>query len=72
VRAGSAADLVVMDAPWGSTAGDAVGALAIGDIPGISAVITDGTVRGLLSRDTPRAARLATTRPELPHLAGGH
>jgi enamidase len=72
VRPGAAADLVVMDAPWGSTADDALGALAIGDIPGVSAVVTDGTVRGLLSRNTPRAARLATTRPDLPHLAGGH
>ena len=72
VRAGAAADLVVMDAPWGSTADDAVGALGVGDIPGISAVVTDGIVRALLSRNTPRAARLATTRPELPHLAGGH
>lgn len=72
VREGAAADLVVMDAPWGSTASDAVGALAVGDIPGISAVVTDGTVRCLLSRNTPRAARLATTRPELAHLAAGH
>lgn len=72
VRPDAAADLVVMDAPWGCTADDALGALAIGDIPGISAVVTDGVVRGLLSRNTPRAARLATIRPDLPHLAGGH
>ncbi|MFG3603778.1 amidohydrolase family protein [Micromonospora chersina] len=72
VREGAAADLVVMDAPWGSTADDALGALAIGDIPGISAVVTDGVVRGLLSRNTPRAARLATASPEMTHLAGGH
>lgn len=72
VRQGAAADLVVMDTPWGSTADDALGALAIGDIPGISAVVTDGVVRGLLSRNTPRAARLATARPEMTHLAGGH
>lgn len=71
VRPGSAADLVVMDAPWGSGADDALGALAIGDIPGISAVITDGQVRTLLSRNTPRAARLASTRPELPQLHSG-
>jgi enamidase len=69
LEVGAAADIVVMDAPWGSTADDALGALAIGDIPGITAVITDGQVRGLLSRNTPRAARLASTRPELPHLA---
>ena len=72
VRTGAAADLVVMDAPWGSTADDALGALRIGDIPGISAVVTDGTVRALLSRNTPRAARLAQASPPLPHLDGSH
>lgn len=72
VRAGAAADLVVMDAPWGSTAVDAVGALAIGDLPGISAVVTGGQVRLLRSRNTPRAARLATTEPELSHFGDGH
>lgn len=72
VRAGAAADLVVMDAPWGSTADDALGALRIGDLPGISAVVTDGTVRALLSRNTPRAARLAEVTPPLPHLQAAH
>jgi len=72
VRPGAAADLVIMDAPWGSTAGDALGALSIGDIPGISAVVCSGTVRTLLSRNTPRAARLATATPALAHLDGAH
>lgn len=73
VRVGAAADLVVMDAPWGSTRGDALGALGIGDIPGITAVITAGEVRALVSRNTPRAARLATVTPDFPHLAAaGH
>lgn len=72
VRVGAAADLVVMDAPWGSTATDAVSALAIGDIPGISAVICAGEVRAKLSRNTPRAARLATVSPDLPHLDAPH
>jgi enamidase len=72
VRAGAAADLVVLDAPWGSTADHALGALSIGDIPGISAVVTDGQVRALRSRNTPRAARLATVDPPLPHLEAGH
>src|SRR5690606_35721544 len=40
VEVGRAADLVVMDAPWGSTQEDALGALSVGDIPGITAVIT--------------------------------
>jgi enamidase len=73
VRPGSVADLVVMDAPWGSTASDALGALAIGDIPGISAVITDGRLRNLTSRNTPRAARLVGVSPPVPHMmASGH
>lgn len=67
-RDGASADLVVMDAPWGSSASDALGALRIGDIPGISAVVTAGTVRTLLSRNTPRATRLATVEPSMSHL----
>lgn len=68
IQVGRAADLVIMDAPWGSTQDDALGALAIGDIPGISAVITGGHVRGLVSRNTPRATRLVDVTPEIPHL----
>jgi enamidase len=72
IRPGAAADLVVMDAPWGSTAADALGALAIGDIPGISAVLTAGEIRALISRNTPRAARLARAAPEPAHLLAAH
>jgi enamidase len=69
---GAAADLVIMDAPWGSRAADAAGALELGDIPGVSAVVTSGVVRTLQSRNTPQPSRLAVVRPELPHLAAGH
>ena len=73
IAEGDAADFVVMDAPWGSQADTAVGALGIGDIPGISCVITDGEVRTLTSRNTPRAARLASVAPALRHLElAGH
>jgi enamidase len=73
VTKGAEADMVIMDAPWGSTANDALGALAVGDIPGITAVITSGDVRALTSRNTPRAARLATITPPAPHLTeAGH
>lgn len=72
IREGAAADFVVMDAPWGSTAPDARGALKIGDIPGISAMVCGGVVAALRSRNTPRAARLATIEPELPHLDDVH
>jgi enamidase len=72
IAVGRPADLVVLDAPWGSAAADALGAIAIGDIPGISAVIVDGQVRTLRSRNTPAAARLATVRPAMEHLGGGY
>lgn len=73
IEVGRAADLVVMDAPWGSTRDDALGALQVGDIPGITAVITGGELRNLTSRNTPRAARLASVSPDMPHLAvAGH
>lgn len=72
IAVGAAADLVVMDAPWGSTASDALGALAIGDIPGITAVVTSGLLRTLTSRNTPRAARLVTVTPPMPHLVDAH
>lgn len=73
IEIGRAADLVVMDAPWGSTQDTALTALGVGDVPGISAVITQGEVRSLTSRNTPRAARLVSLRPDLPHLAAtGH
>ncbi len=72
IREDAIADLVVMDAPWGSTAGDASAALAIGDIPGISAVVCGGRVTALRSRNTPRAARLATIEPRLSHLEDAH
>ncbi len=72
VAEGRDADLVVMDTPWGSLAEDALGAIARGDIPGISAVIIDGVVRTLRSRNTPLATRMATVTPPMPWLAGSH
>ena len=59
IAVGQPADLVVCDAPVGSTAPDALGAIALGDIPGISCVIVDGEVRVGRSRNTPLAQRLA-------------
>ncbi|WP_062214066.1 amidohydrolase family protein [Streptomyces sp. NBRC 109706] len=73
IAEGRAGDLVVMDAPWGSTGDSARAALAIGDIPGISAVISGGRVRALNSRNTPAAARDATVEPRIEHLEpSGH
>ena len=60
VAVGAPADLVVCDAPAASKARDAFGAIARGDIPGISCVIIDGQVRTGRSRNSPLATRLAT------------
>ncbi|MCS0639645.1 amidohydrolase family protein [Streptomyces sp. LP05-1] len=60
LRAGDEADLLVLDAPLGSVAGTALEAMALGDMPGISAVVTEGVPRFLASRNTPRARRPAT------------
>src|SRR5438552_3046580 len=57
---GAPADLVVCDAPSASLAGDALTAIARGDIPGISCVVIDGQVWVGRSRNTPMAKRLAT------------
>ncbi|MCD0452075.1 amidohydrolase family protein [Actinocorallia sp. API 0066] len=67
---GRPADLVVMDAPWGAQAPDALGALARGDIPGISLVLIDGEIKALTSRNTPAAARKARITPEVPEPPG--
>ena len=66
VELGRPADLVVCDAPWGGLAQDTAGALRRGDIPGISAVIIDGEVRVLRSRNTPAATRTVKVTPEIP------
>lgn len=71
IDVGREADLVVMDTPWGSRADAALGAIALGDIPGISAVIIDGQVRVLRSRNTPAATRMATADPPMPWLQEG-
>jgi enamidase len=63
LAAGEVADLVVMDAPWGSVAESACDALARGDVPGVSAVVIDGKVRVLRSRNTPAAARQVVVTP---------
>ncbi|MDH6111743.1 enamidase [Kitasatospora sp. MAP12-15] len=59
LRVGDEADVVVLDAPSGSAASTALEAMEIGDLPGISAVVTQGVPRFLASRNTPRATRPA-------------
>ncbi len=57
IVAGREADLLVMDAPLGSQAADALGALAIGDTPAVASAIIDGSPRFTKSRNTPPAMR---------------
>ncbi len=72
IAEGREADLVVLDTPWSSSAIDGLAAIARGDIPGISAVIIDGKVRTLRSRNTPAATRMASVHPEMEWLSEGH
>ena len=62
IEPGKPADLVICDAPAGSKANTATGAIARGDIPGISCVIIDGRIHVGRSRNTPLAQRLAQAK----------
>ena len=57
IAVGREADLVIVDAPLGSQADDAFGALAIGDTLAVAGVIIDGKVRITKSRNTPPPVR---------------
>lgn len=72
IAPGRAADLCLVDAPIGSAADTALGALAIGDLPGISMVLIDGTVMLGRSRNTPPAVRAAEVVGGGGPSAGGH
>jgi enamidase len=72
IAEGREADLVVCDAPVGSVAGDALGALAAGDLPGISMVLIDGRIASGRSRNTPPAARAAQVIKGAGPTGAGH
>ena len=57
IAPGLEADLVIMDAPIGSAADDALETLKIGDTPGISGLIIDGELVVRKSVNTPPARR---------------
>lgn len=57
ITPGAEADLVIVDAPLGSQADDALGALSIGDTLAVAAVLIDGVVRVRKSRNTPPPVR---------------
>lgn len=54
---GAPADLVIADAPLGSQADDALGAMSIGDTVAVAGVLIDGEVRVTRSRNTPPPVR---------------
>ena len=60
IAVGREADLAIVDAPTGSAADSALGALAIGDLPGVGMVLIDGIPVIGRSRNTPPAARIPT------------
>jgi enamidase len=72
VAEGRAADLVICDAPAGSIARDALGALSAGDLPGISMVLIDGKITIGRSRNTPPAAHAAEVVKGAGPSQGGH
>lgn len=53
IEVGKLADLVIMDAPLGSAGKDVLGAISIGDIPGIAMVIAKGEIVVQKSRNAP-------------------
>jgi len=57
IAEGYEADMLLVDAPVGSVADSALEALAIGDLPGIGAVIIDGEMKVGVSRNTPPPKR---------------
>ena len=63
IAPGLEADLVMMDAPIGSAAADALESFQIGDSPGISGVIIDGEVVVRTSVNTPPARRQLKVKP---------
>ncbi|MCA9918042.1 MAG: amidohydrolase family protein [Anaerolineales bacterium] len=60
IAEGYEADFLLVDAPVGSVANDALEALAVGDIPGIAAVFIDGELKIGVSRNTPPPKRKVT------------
>lgn len=67
LQVGQPADLAVIDAPLGSVAADAEGALARGDIPAVALVMIDGVVHVDPSALSPRPRETVRTRPASSH-----
>jgi enamidase len=70
IAPGRAADLCFVDTPVGSVGATALGALANGDLPGISMILIDGSPVIGRSRNTAPASRIAEV-VKGPSVAGG-
>jgi enamidase len=57
---GRPGDVVLLQQPMGCTAPDALSAMKQGDIPAVAAVVIEGQVRALTSRNTPMTSSRAT------------
>lgn len=57
IAPGKEADLIIMDAPMGSVADDALSAIAAGDVPAVVVVLINGAVAVTKSRNTPPAKK---------------
>lgn len=57
LETGRSADVLVIDSPVGSTAGDALSALEVGDLPAVAVAVTGGELRFERSRNTPGPTR---------------
>lgn len=58
LEVGREGDVLLIDTPYGSIAEDALGALAIGDVPALALAIVDGIIRVNRSRNTPPAREM--------------
>ena len=58
IAPGREADLVLCDAPGGSTRSDLLSAMQNGDVPGVGIVVIDGEIRLERSRNTPPPQRM--------------
>lgn len=71
ISPGKDADLLIADAPHGSTRNDLFTAMSNGDVPGIGVVIIDGVIRVVRSRNTPPPQRMPRViKQPTPELLG--
>ena len=63
LKAGCAADLLVVDAPKDSAGKDALGAIECGDVPAINLIVCDGRIVARRGKNTPHSYRAISIQP---------